>query len=59
MEKETFIALFVFELLTAIQAIATLFFSNLASTAICCGIFIIILPALRLAWKEWKEVHNG
>lgn len=59
MEKETFIALFVFELLTAIQAIATLFFSNLASTAICCGIIIIIWPALRLAWKEWKEVHNG
>lgn len=59
MEKETFIALLVFELLTAIQAIATLFFSNLASTAICCGIFIIIWPALRLAWKEWKEVHNG
>lgn len=59
MEKETFIALFVFELLTAIQAIATLFFSNFASTAICCGIFIILWPALRLAWKEWKEVHNG
>lgn len=59
MEKETFIALFVFELLTAIQAIATLFFSNLASTAICCGIIIMLWPALRLAWKEWKEVHNG
>lgn len=59
MEKETFIALFVFELLTAIQAIATLFFSNLASTAICCGIIIMLWPALRLAWKEWKEVRNG